>query len=147
MAATLLDYKGSLPSSTVGATTTLPGGQTAPITLAAATTIELADLGIFLSSGPTNRVVLIGNIGVNSDTIASVALVTITVARDGGGIYTAQRTLGTTTTNSEIDFLIQAVDFNVAAGFHTYTLNVTSSVAGVIVNGPISFSGTAYSLS
>lgn len=148
MAATLLDFKASEPSSTTGGASILPGGQVVPFTLTTSTTpLALADLGIFLSAGPQNRVELLANVGVNADTIAATATLTFTITRDGTTIFTATRTIATTTTGAQFVFAFQPIDFNVAAGFHTYVVQVVSNVAGVIVNGPISFTGAAYSLS
>lgn len=145
MAATLLDYKASEPSSTTGGAGVLPGGGALPFTLAAATPIALADLGIFLTVGLPNRVNLIANVGVNSDAIAATALLTFIITRDGSTIYTATETI--TTTAGQVEVTLQTIDFNVPAGFHTYVVSVTSTVASVIVTGPVTFSGAAYSVS
>lgn len=142
--ATPLTFEASQPSNTPGGASVLPGGETLPYTLPATTTVALADLGVYLTSGPPNRVDLVANVGIDPGDISTPSLVTFTLTRDGSTIYTTEQEVRPV--NGVGNLTVQGVDFDVPAGFHTYDFNVSSTVAGVIVDGPISFTATAWSM-
>lgn len=146
MAATLLDYKASEPSNVQGGGV-LPGGVVIPATITAAPTVTvLADLGIFLTAGAPNRVELKASIGVEGT--VGIPQLSLIIQRDGVQILATQQGLES---GFERFYTVdlEGVDFNVAAGFHTYTLSVSDLAAGTaaLVVGPVVFTGTAYSVS
>lgn len=144
--ATLLDYRASEPSNVHGQGV-LPGGVTLPAVIPNTSSgLEVADLGIFLPVTTTsNRVQLTGTIGFLAD--IGIPQIAIIVLRDGFQIFATQQGMEG---GFETDYTvtIDAVDFNVPAGFHHYQLVVVNLVNNTQarVVGPVVFTGAAYAL-
>jgi len=141
----ILDYKASVPSSTVlgAGTVTIPQ---------APNLLMVADLGIFISevTPPTmNRVMLSGDLGVRSLGPLFNNVVGLHVYRDGVEVFNSltglQIPAGGTTFNYNIVF--HFVDEFVPTGFHVYQFGVNAFIQTVQsstqVIGPITFSGLA----
>lgn len=149
MPVTLIDYRISQPSNRGGAGV-LPNGVLLPAPIPMGTPLVLADLGIFMSAGPVNRVDLHLFVGIGSTSSTLFASFLFQFLRDGTPFWQSfpgvDADSGTLTAGlSTINF--HAGDFNVPVGFHVYTAQISSFGPGsAVVGGPVTFSGTAYSL-
>jgi len=136
MAEKILDYKASVPNSNTS---------TALIPIPASpTNVQLADLGLFLSSPVPmpNRVRLIATIGIHNLS-NDVVQVLFRVFRDGNEIFNTQQGLEDGFSERNYTVSLQALDFNVSSGFHKYTLTAEGLTLGDVVIGPITFTGLA----
>lgn len=133
MTVQILDYKASVPNNSIGGTIAVP---TAP------SSVQLADLGLFLvpPAPASNRVELKATVGLFV-TSGAVAQVVLRIFRDGNLIFTTQQGLDTNEDLYTVTF--QAIDFNVASGFHVYTLTAELLAGVAVVDGPVVFSGLA----
>ncbi|UUZ89537.1 hypothetical protein LJK87_25875 [Paenibacillus sp. P25] len=143
MPATLIDYRISQPSSAAAAGV-LPSGVTLPAPIGS-TNLGLADLGIYLSAGPENRVDLNLYVAIANPLSLRGTSLFFSFYRDGQSIWFSQ--VGVNPNSFPVAFHFHAGDFNVPAGFHVYSGQISNGGPGEAnVLGPITFSAAAYSL-
>jgi hypothetical protein len=90
-----------------------------------------------------NRVELVATVGVRG--VTGIAQILFRIFRDGTQIYTTQQGIESTGSEQNYAVTFQAIDRNVTAGSHTYTVtaeNLTAATRADVV-GPVSFSGLA----
>ncbi|MBW5447403.1 exosporium protein C [Cohnella sp. CFH 77786] len=134
--AQIIAYQASVPSG-------IFGGTNVAIPVAPGF-VTLADFGINLPS-PANLVELKGTIGLSSQG-SLVVQVTIRILRDGFPIYTTVQ--GIENNTFEVHYTVSelAIDFDVPAGFHVYSLQAQIAGGSASTQGPIEFSGTAITI-
>ncbi|NBD26916.1 hypothetical protein [Paenibacillus glycinis] len=148
MPAILLDYKVSQPSNGMPGGV-LPGDIPLPVTVESPDQILLADIGLFLSSGPPNRVELSITVGVDhpSNDLETIA---VEFLRDDVVIWTGLHDLeGVGDLETENFQIITATgaDFDVPEGFHVYQCRLSFTLQSIVtIDGPVTFSGTAYAM-
>ncbi|GFN32310.1 hypothetical protein [Paenibacillus xylaniclasticus] len=148
MPAKLLDYKVSQPSNGEPGGV-LPGGVQLPYVLASSNSIILADVGIYLSSGPPNRIELGITVGLGHPQNDKIEM-TIEFLRDEGVIWIGRYELPGVN-DFEVNELhlitTMGADFNAPAGFHVYKCRLTPITSGIVrIDGPVTLSGTAYAM-
>ncbi|MFD0680026.1 MULTISPECIES: exosporium protein C [unclassified Paenibacillus] len=90
-----------------------------------------------------NRVELVATVGVRG--VTGIAQILFRILRDGVEIFNTQQGIESTGSEQNYAVTFQAIDRNVRAGTHVYTVtaeNRTANTRADIV-GPISFSGLA----
>jgi hypothetical protein len=147
MAAVILDYKASVPSSFFGGTPAMTIPQTP-------TQLQVADLGVFLPestpSSINNNVFLFADVGVRNLGPLFNNAVVFHIYRDGREIFNTNVGLQSpnmipVTATSDYNITFSTIDEQVPFGFHVYQLTVQAiiqtaqSTAQVV--GPITFSG------
>jgi hypothetical protein len=90
-----------------------------------------------------NRVELIATVGVRG--ITGIAQVLFRIFRDGDEIFNTVQGIESAGSEQNYAVTFQAIDFNVGAGNHTYSLTAENTTSGTRarVVGPISFSALA----
>jgi hypothetical protein len=135
--ACILDYQAVQPISKTGDTTFV-----IPFTPSRATLASI-QIGIPTNSSFNNQVQLIASVGVKG--ITNISQVLFRIFRDGQEIFNTQ--VGIESTDSEQYYIqtFQAIDSNISAGCHIYTLTVENLTAGASADvvGPLTFSGLA----
>lgn len=142
--ATLVDFQATVPSGISGAGV-LPFGVAVPAPIPTAPNqLVLAQLGVTVA-GAQNRIELKATVGI-ATAAAAADNITFTVLRDGVGIVEVALEDEAVTSNDVVSII--AADFNASPGFHVYQLvvNTPAATAGLVVNGPVTFTATSYSL-
>ncbi|ANE48008.1 hypothetical protein SY83_18840 [Paenibacillus swuensis] len=150
MQATLYDYVASVPSTFTGFGV-LPGGIPIPANIPTGPLV-LADLGISVGPGSSNRVELNFNAQFNQLSAVVKTAFFFQFLRDGLVIWSGfhQLMAADSPLASGLQLVsFSTVDFNLVPGFHTYTVQVYSSINPntSAVAGPVVFSGASYTLS
>ncbi|WP_082053752.1 exosporium protein C [Gordoniibacillus kamchatkensis] len=106
--------------------------------------IRLATIRLTIpANSRPNRVELVATVGVRG--VTGIAQIRFRIWRDGMQIFTAQQ--GVESAGSERNYTVsfQAIDRNVRAGTHVYTVTAENRTAGTTaaIVGPVSFSGLA----
>lgn len=132
----IIDYNAVQPRSVV-----TPGAITIP---RSPQNLRLASIRIHIGKQATrNRVELIGTVGLQG--VRGISQVLFRLFRDGRQIYTAQQDVQSVRVFQTNFVTFQAIDRNVRAGNHVYTLTAENMAKSTRadVNGPLSFSGLA----
>lgn len=90
-----------------------------------------------------NRVELVATIGVRG--VTGIAQILFRIFRDGVEIFNTQQGIESTGSEQNYAVTFQAIDKNVRAGNHVYTVTAENRTANTRADvvGPISFSGLA----
>jgi hypothetical protein len=91
----------------------------------------------------TNRVELVATVGVRG--ITGIAQILFRIFRDGREIFNTKQGIESVGSEQNYAVTFQAVDRNVRAGTHVYTVTAENQTANTRADvvGPISFSGLA----